>query len=226
MANLAEQLITALTSSGAPRMCITTPGSNVNGNYQPPMQLTIELQNADGSHFSLTPQGEAGQKRALDSPEETGGKGSKRAKKGAAKPKRNKTKVVDMAATLAKYLERIGALPDEDFKEFEGAYLTDYKLHGSSPNDSPATTHVFALGKLAEERGAKPRGYVSANKKEGKFVEALSEGQLRPEEGGDAKLVYVGEKNQFTNQAVSKWALLREDKVFVAPAAASEKITE
>lgn len=219
MASLAEQLITALTNSGAPRMCITTPGSNAQGNFQPPLQLTIELLNHDGTQFTLVPQGEAhaGQKRPADS--EADAPEAKRGKK-TPKAKRVKTKVVDIVATLQRYSERIGALDASEFKDFSGAYLTDYKLHLSSPDDSPPTSHVYTLGKIAEDKGHKPRGYVSANKKEGKYVEALPDGQLRREEGGDAELVYVGDKNQFTNQPASKWALVRDDKVFVSVAKA------
>ena len=59
-------------------------------------------------------------------------------------------------------------------------------------------------------------------KKDGKYIEALPDGLLRVEEGGNAKLVYVGDKNQFTGQAVSKWALLRTDKVVTTTASGSE----
>ena len=208
MANLAEQLINALTTSGAPKMCITTPGSNANGVFQPPMQLTLELLNRDGSVYSV------GEKRALDSESvlETKQQDGKRQKK--EKVTRVKNKVLDMAASLEKYATRIKEYPNEDFKEFHDAYITDYKLHTSTKEDSPPTSHVYRLAEIAAERGATVRGFVSANRKEGNYVQALPDGQLRKDEGGNAEIVYVGDKNQFTNQPTSKWALTRQDKVF------------
>lgn len=223
MASLAEQLIQAFTQSGAPKMCITTPGSNAFGAYQQPMQITVELLNKDGTSYSLNRSSSDDLSASGNSHEKTEKRQLENAdlpdakkRRGSTKTRRNRTKVLDMAATLLKYEERIRALEAAEFSEFNDAYITDYKLHQSTREDSPPTTHAYLLGDIAKEHGHSVLGYVSSNRKDGKYMEALPDGQLRKEEGGTANLVYVGDKNQFTNQAVSKWAILKSDKVFKA----------
>ena len=209
MTSLADQLIQAMQTTNSTKMCITAPAVGGFNGYQPAMQFTVEFIRAGSSDPS------AGEKRRLEesAADEAPTDGKRRR---VAKVRRSKNKVVDFAATLDNYEKRIRALPAEEFAEFAGAYLTDYKLHNTSKNDSPATTHVYLLARIAEENGSKARGFVSSNKKDGKYIEALPDGLLRPEEGGDAKLVYVGDKNQFTGQTVSKWSVRREDKVIVS----------
>ena len=219
MTSLADQLIQAMRATDSNKMCITAPAVGGYNGYQPAMQFTVEFIR-DGGEGSQV----AGDKRknadiSGDSGETATPDGKRRR---VAKVRRTKNKVVDYAATLENYGRRIRALPAAEFAEFKDAYLTDYKLHTTSKSDSPATTHVYLLAEIAEENGAKPRGFVSSNKKDGKYIEALPDGLLRVEEGGNAKLVYVGDKNQFTGQAVSKWALLRTDKVVTTTASGSE----
>jgi hypothetical protein len=212
MASFAEQLLQALSQSGAPKMCITTPGNTAYGNFQPPMQITLELLNRDGTPYQ-TEASTTGTKRALEG--SSGDEPAGKRKRGDSKVRRVKTKVLDMVKSLEVYGARIRAIDSSEFQEFKDAYLSDYKLHTTSISDSPPKTHVFLLAEIAGEKQAAPRGFVSANKKEGKYVEALPDGQLRKEEGGTAELVYVGDKNQFTGQAASKWAMLRSDKIYV-----------
>lgn len=220
MANLAEQLIQALTQSGAPKVCITTGGSSAYGNFQQPMQLTLELLNRDGTQYNLgaASQESAGRtesgsaKRPSDAPAADEPSGKKRR---VTRVPRSKNKVLDFAATLENYAARLRALEPEEFKEFDGAIVTDYKLHNCSRDDPVPATHVFLLIDIATEKGSKPLGYVSSNRKDGKYVEALPEGLLRKDEGGTVELVYVGDKNQFTNQAASKWSVMKSEKVFV-----------
>ena len=235
MANLAEQLIQALTQSGAPKVCITTGGSNAYGTFQQPMQLTLELLNRDGSQFTLGSQESSAArtesssaKRPNDAPAADEPSGKKRR---VARVPRSKNKVLDYAATLENYAARLRALEPEEFKEFDGAIVTDYKLHNCSRDDAVPATHVFLLIDIATEKGSKPLGYVSSNRKDGKYVEALPDGLLRKDEGGSVDLVYVGDKNQFTNQAASKWSVLKSEKVFVptgagAAAAATTPVSE
>jgi hypothetical protein len=202
------------------------------------MQLTLELLNRDGSQFALSGQAADGAKldssasgkrkaAAAQSDEDDEVPAGK--KRRVARATRTKNKVLDMAATLVNYAARVRSLDPEEFKEFDGAIITDYKLHNCSRDDVVPATHVYLLGDIATEKGSKPLGYVSSNRKDGKYVEALPEGQLRKDEGGTVELVYVGDKNQFTNQSASKWSILKTEKVFVAntasvaaPPAASE----
>lgn len=189
-------------------MCITVDGQT--GNYQPqpqPLRLTVQFVNEDGTSRS------GGGKRALDSDEVEVPAGKRR--KGANKTVRKKTKMVDMNATLAAYRERISALPADSFKEFAGAFLADYKLHLCTPGDRIPKTHAYVLAEIARGHGFNAAGFVSANKKDKKYIESLPNGLMRPDEGGDAKIVYVGDKNQFTKQEASVWALLKTDKVMV-----------
>ena len=216
MTSLADQLIQAMQATNSTKMCITAPAVGGFNGYQPAMQFTVEFIKGDDSAK------QSGEKRRLE--EANGGADGSSAQQGdgkrrrTSKTRRSKNKVVDFPATLDNYVARIRALPKEEFEEFANAYLTDYKLHTTNRTDSPATTHVYLLAQIAEEHGYKPRGFVSSNKKDGKYIEALPDGLLRPEEGGTAKLVYVGDKNQFTGQTVSKWSLRREDKVIVTAA--------
>lgn len=206
--SIADQLLAALRSSGADKMCITVDGQT--GNYQPqpqPLRLTVQFVNEDGSTRS------SNGKRALESDEVEVPAGKRR--KGAQKTVRKKTKMVDMAATLAAYRERISALPADSFRQFTGAFLADYKLHLCTPEDRIPKTHAYVLADIAREHGFQAAGFVSANKKDKKYIESLPNGLMRPDEGGDAKIVYVGDKNQFTKQEASVWALLKTDKVMV-----------
>jgi hypothetical protein len=239
--SLADQLIQAMLKSGARKMFLTTPSStDSSGNLLPPLHMTLEFPESSASSSVLPPSSyvdvekflsksssqKAGTKRArtssTDSNDEPGEESTtqsgKKSKKRKAVTRRVKKKVLDFSATLDRYTERIRQLPAEDFANFDGAILTDFKLHLTSVDASPATTHVFRLIDVITEKGFTVRGHVSANKKEGKYIEALGEGLLRPEEGGEVKLIYVGEKNQFTGQALSEWAIRAEDKVFVSVA--------
>ena len=205
MAALAEQLIAAFSQSGAEKMCLTVNPSGCN--YQPPMQLTVQFLNADGSACDSKKRG-----REPSSEEEV--QPGKRRKGG--KGTRVKKFILDPVATLAKYRERISALPASEFAEFAGAIITDYKLHDCAPTDAVPRTHAFLLADIARSKGAVPAGIVSANKKEKKYLEALPNGLLRPDEGGEAKMVYIGDKNQFTGMTeASKWAVTKDDKVMV-----------
>lgn len=235
--SLADQLIQAMLKSGARKMFLSTPSStDSNGNTLPPLHMTLEFpdsQLASDASSILPPSSyvdvekflsKAGNKRgrtqSTDSTDEpdskTVGRSGKKSKKQKVVSRRVKKKVLDFVATLDRYVERLRQLPNENFAEFDGAILTDFKLHLTSSDAVPETTHVFRLIKLIAEKGYTVRGHVSANKKEGKYIEALGEGLLRPEEGGEVKLIYVGEKNQFTGQALSEWAIRAEDKVFVS----------
>lgn len=217
MTSLADQLIQAMRATDSTKMCITAPAVGGFNGYQPAMQFTVEFLKSGDDDGK-----QAGEKRrAADSEQAEAGTDGKRRR--VTKVRRSKNKVVDYPATLENYAKRIRALPAEEFAEFADAYLTDYKLHNTNRTDDPPTTHVYLLAQIAEEHGHKARGFVSSNKKDGKYIEALPDGLLRPEEGGTAKLVYVGDKNQFTGQTVSKWSVRREDKVIVAtvPGAAS-----
>ena len=182
-------------------------------------KFCIEQRTTEPASYAPHPSGNV--RYTVEFIEDTPSSVGKRPLEGADEPakkkrvRRPKTKMVDMVATLENYAARIKQIPIEDFIVFNGAYLTDYKVQNTSPEDEPARTHIYVLESIAKSKGLKPLGVVSANRKDGKYLQALPNGELRPDEGGNAKVVYVGEANQFTKQVASKWALLRADRVMV-----------
>jgi len=119
--------------------------------------------------------------------------------------------------TLLKFKSRIAEMPRENFIEFAGAFLTDYRVRGISDGSDTRDAHAALLLEEIQRKGFLPAGFVSANKKSGRYVEPLPGGLLRPDEEGfgpRARLVYIGGQNHFTGQEKSRWAIQKIDLVY------------
>ena len=119
--------------------------------------------------------------------------------------------------TLLKFKSRIAEMPRENFIEFAGAFLTDYRVRGISDGSDTRDAHAALLLEEIQRKGFLPAGFVSANKKSGRYVEPLPGELLRPDEEGfgpRARLVSIGGQNHFTGQEKSRWAIQKIDLVY------------
>lgn len=133
-------------------------------------------------------------------------------------PKRKK-KVIDQSATLSNYAERImSSVTDEQLQELQDAYLSDFKLlpKVKDINKQPPEHHAVVLAAIAQGKNITIRGFTDENKKNNEYVTPLPNGEKRKDEGGDAKVVYVGSANRFTKHEESIYALKKEDVVYLS----------
>ena len=121
---------------------------------------------------------------------------------------------LDRAATLAKYEQRISALPDAAFEEMDNAYLSTFEcycnIHEDVPNTRPLCNHAVVLMRVARSRGFTILGVTSERREHGAHCVELPPPRTRE----DTRVVYVGKYNYFTKNKSSKWRLLPQDKVF------------
>lgn len=122
--------------------------------------------------------------------------------------------------TLANYEKRIKELfKKEDFKDLDGVYLSDFNLVGPK---APPSHHASILSKLAEVAGFKVKGLTNENTTTDKasgtkrFVTALPDEEKRVEEGGSAKVIYIGGANALLKKEASKYAKIKADVVYLA----------
>lgn len=124
---------------------------------------------------------------------------------------------LDLDQTYGMYERRIAALPEDCFRELEGAFLSTFDVYGTilpeagsievPPGMKPCT--AFIIARVARElHGVHVRGIVSERRKHGQY--------LCPRLP-DHRYVYVGQYNFFTGHTdKSVWQLARTDKVYGA----------
>lgn len=129
-----------------------------------------------------------------------------------------KAKKLNVEKTMEMYQTRISQFPQERFLEFAGAFLTDYRMRGSEDNNTfPRERHAAVLIEVIKQKGFLPAGFVSANKKAGRYAECLPGGLLRPDEEGTgprARVIFIGGRNHFTGQEQSVWSIQKSDYVY------------
>jgi hypothetical protein len=129
------------------------------------------------------------------------------------KPRRQ----LDRQATLEKYRGRIKGLDSESFQEIEGAFLSDYNIHRINLDADPPEHHGIILMAEARQKGVNILGLTSENKKNGNYVYPLPNSSKRVEEGGDARVVYIG-NNVHGKHATSKvFCITKDDRVYQLP---------
>ena len=128
-----------------------------------------------------------------------------------------KAKRINVDKTMDVYRARISQLPQERFLEFAGAFITDYRMRGSDETTYPRERHAAVLIEVIKQKGFLPAGFISANKKAGRYAESLPGGLLRPDEEGTgprARLIFIGGRNHFTGQEQSFWSIQKSDYVY------------
>ena len=162
---------------------------------------------------------------------------SKSAKKskGDKKVKRRKTTIIDQGATFKKYLTRLFSTlkTKEDFVELEDVYLSDFKLletikGADSDKDLVPPHHALILREVLTSHGINIRGFTDENQKSveetnsagekiktKRYSTPLPNGEKRIEEGGSAKVVYIGKEMKLQNKPTGKFSLVKEDQVTV-----------
>jgi len=135
-------------------------------------------------------------------------------------------KPLNVEKTAEKYRSRLTAMPQEKFLEFAGAFMTDFRTRGVGDDATvfPRELQVSILNEEIQKKGFLPLGFVSANKKAGRYLEPLPGGYLRPDDDGATgslgnpecyrRVVYIGGRNHFTGQEKSCWAVEKSDYVY------------
>lgn len=114
-----------------------------------------------------------------------------------------------------KYMDRLdGSMSDADFRELDGTWVSDYGLLDAKGQPLvPMSHHGHALIKLCASKGIRILGILAENKKDRKYVHQPNDGTVRQEDGGTARVVFIGKANRFTDKEQSKWAMLPCDTV-------------
>jgi len=156
----------------------------------------------------------------------------KKSKKGK-KVKRTKKIILDHGATYGKYLKRMVALPKEDFAELEGAYISDFALlakmkkAGEEIHLAPEH-HAPILLSVLKDHGINILGLTDENQssvlvkddegeetKVKKYTVDLPNGDKRVEEGGTARVIYIGTDLSIQGKKAGKFSLIKDDIVKV-----------
>jgi len=135
-------------------------------------------------------------------------------------------KPLNIEKTAEKYRSRLSAMSQEKFLEFAGAFMTDFRTRGVGDDATvfPRELQVIILNEEIQKKGFLPLGFVSANKKAGRYLEPLPGGYYRPDDEAATgslgnpecfrRVVYIGGRNHFTGQEKSCWAVEKSDYVY------------
>jgi hypothetical protein len=129
--------------------------------------------------------------------------------------KRRRTKKeLNLPLTLQNYEQRLRS-EGRDLIELDNAYLTDFDLTKIlKTTNGHFVHHAQILDQLAKQYKVKVRGFLSENKRAGKYVDRLPNGEKRDSEGGGVRCVYVGNASPFTGHKDSPYRILKEDMVY------------
>lgn len=125
-----------------------------------------------------------------------------------APPPAKKSKVdkdIDWDATLAHYAKRVQCL---NLNELQNVYLSDFDLKEGQRH------HASTLIQVAKSANVKIKGITSENKKNGKYLNSLPDNEKRLNEGGTARVVYIGKDNRFTGHTSTEFSLKKEDMIY------------
>ena len=133
---------------------------------------------------------------------------------------------VDWSRTYQKYKERMTALPDEEFRPLDGAYLGTFELYSVVQNVEPGTDmDCFAavLLRVAREKGFSPKGLASERKSKGQYIcSNLLESDTRE----NSRVVYVGKFSYFSGHQRSFWAPVAADYVRITCGTTTNETTD
>jgi len=120
--------------------------------------------------------------------------------------KRQKTrKALDRQATFNRYRERL-LKECTDFQQLHNAYVTDFNLSKVlKEKNNSVVHHAEVLDQLTKQQGYKIKGFLSENKRNGKYVEKVPEG---------AKRIYIGSANKGTGHEESCFSISKHDLVY------------
>jgi hypothetical protein len=146
--------------------------------------------------------------------DEENNNGKRRQKKKQTRQK----KVVNYDATFANYKKRMVDLLKEEnsaeYSQFDNSFLSDFGISDAEKKGVKKSAHV--LKEMLEAKGIKIRGLADENKKEGAYAALPGTTDVRIEQGGTAKVIYVGPAYSFpgANKKASKYALTKKDYVY------------
>ena len=122
-----------------------------------------------------------------------------------------------MRRTLEVYEARLEALSKAAFAELDGAYIGTFEVYNtvSSQEECSASIHdcvAIRLMNLVRRKGVGVKGVTSERKTRGRHIcHTLLDGESRDE----ARVVYVGAYNYFTNHVPHPvFSLRSSDKVY------------
>lgn len=117
--------------------------------------------------------------------------------------------------TRRRYQERIRMLPDNLWRNLDGAYLGTFEIYSTveaMDEDDHMDCFAGVVFRVAVEKGYLPLGITSVRKSRGLYIcPTLLDGLPRAE----ATIVYVGKYSYFSNHEKSPFAPVSTDYVYM-----------